>query len=61
MTRALIGLQVLFIVLFALSFSMARFSRRGAWLWLMGLSAIGIVICAVLAYWAPLLGLAGIE
>ena len=61
MTGALIGLQVLFIVLFALSFAMARFSRREVWLWLIGLSAIGIVFCAVLAYWARLLGLAGIE
>ena len=61
MTGALIGIQVLCIVLFALSFAMARVSRRGVWLWLMGLSGVGIVICAVLAYWAPLLGLAGAE
>ena len=57
MTGALIGLQVLCIVVFGLSFAMARVSRREGWLWLMGLAALGIVICAVLAYWAPVLGL----
>ena len=57
MTGALIGLQVLCIVVFALSFAKARVSRREAWLWLMGLAALGILICAMLAYWAPVLGL----
>ena len=57
MTGVLIGLQVLCIVIFTLSFAIARVSRREGWLWLMGLAAVGIVICAVLAYWAPALGL----
>ena len=57
MTGALIGLQVLCLVLFAVAFVMARRSRSAAWLWLMGLAALGIVVCAGLAFWAPVLGL----
>lgn len=53
MTGALIGLQVLCIVVFA----MARRSRSTAWLWLMGLAALGIVVCAALTYWGTVLGL----
>ena len=40
---------------------MAQVSRRELWLWLMGLSAMGIVMCAVLAYWVPFFGLARVE
>ena len=57
MTGALIGLQVLCIVLFAVAFAMARRSRSTAWLWLMGLAAIGVVVCAGLTYWGTVLSL----
>ena len=57
MTGVLIGLQVLCIVLFAVAFVMARRSRSTAWLWLMGLAALGIVVCVGLAYWGTVLGL----
>ena len=57
MTPALFRLQILCILLFALSLIMARLSRREAWLWLMGLAGLGIVVCAGLATWGPLLGL----
>ena len=57
MPGVLFSLQILFITLFAVSFAMVRFSRREAWLWLMGVAAIGLVVCAGLAYWGPLLGL----
>jgi len=57
MSGALIGLQVLCIVLFAQAFIMARRSRSTAWLWLMGLAALGIVVCVGLTYWGTVLGL----
>lgn len=57
MSGALIGLQVLYIIVFAVAFGMSRVSQREAWLWLMGLAALGIMVCAGLAYWGPLLGL----
>ena len=38
MAGTLFTLQFLFIVLFAVSYAMARFSRREVWFWLMGLS-----------------------
>lgn len=57
MAGALFTLQLLFIALFAVSYAMARFGRREVWFWLMGLSVVGIVVCAGLTYWGPLLGL----
>ena len=57
MTGVLIGLQVLCVLLLVVSLVMGRVSRHEGWLWLMGLAAVGIVICAMLAYWAPVLDL----
>ena len=57
MTQALIGLQVLCIVVFGLAYAISRVSQREAWLWLMGLAALGIVVCAGLIVWSPVLGL----
>ncbi len=57
MTGALIGLQVLCLILFAVSFALARITRHQAWLWLMGFAALGLVVCAGLTYWGPVLGL----
>ena len=57
MTGALTLLQVLCIVVFGLAYAMARVSQREAWLWLMGLAALGMVVCAALIFWSPVLGL----
>ena len=57
MAGTLFTLQFLLIALFAVSYAMARFSRREVWFWLMGLSAVGILVCVGLTYWGPLLGL----
>jgi hypothetical protein len=56
-TGALIGLQVLCLILFVLSLILARITRHQAWFWLMGLAALGLVVCAGLTYWNPVLGL----
>ena len=57
MTGALILLQVLCIVVFAVAYAISRVSQREAWLWLMGLAALGIVVCVGLTYWGTVLGL----
>lgn len=57
MTGALIALQVLCIVIFVVAFAMARRSSSTAWFWLMGLAALGIMICVGLAYWGTVLDL----
>jgi hypothetical protein len=56
-TGALIGLQVLCVILLVVSLVLARVTRHQAWLWLMALAAIGLVVCAGLATWGPVLGL----
>ena len=61
MTGALILLQVLCIVVFAVAYAISRVSQREAWLWLMGLAALGIVVCAGLIFWSPVLGLGHVE
>ena len=57
MTGVLIGLQVLCVVLFAGSVVLARITGHQAWLWLMGLAAIGLVVCVGLTYWNLVLDL----
>jgi hypothetical protein len=57
MTGALLGLQALSIVLLAVAFAMARRTRSTAWLWIMGLAALGIVVCVGLATWGTVRGL----
>ncbi len=53
MTGALIGLQVLCVLLFVL----ARITGQQAWFWLMGLAALGLVVSVGLTTWGPVLGL----
>ena len=57
MPGSLFSLQILCVVLLMVSVVLVRISRHQAWLWLMGLAALGLVVCAGLAYWGPVLGL----